>query len=232
MRICLLILGVLVIVAVATVPFAFPAIAAAGCPTCYGFTDQGGGLFVESGAPSQDVDATRTTIEAARARVLSFYGDLESGPRILLCRSEACYQPLGGASRGIALLDQVLILSPRGANVVIAAHELAHIEFHRRIGAAATLTRSVPQWFDEGLAVVISNDPRYLGDGPDRCRSEPAGNLPTSRTAWIETAQSANLYAQAACKVSRWLSGHGGADGVRRLAAPIANGASFEDLAR
>ncbi|WP_342154128.1 hypothetical protein [Methylorubrum sp. SB2] len=138
---------------------------------------------------------------------------------MLLCATEACYRPLGGCSRGITLLDRALILSPRGADAVIAAHELAHAELHRRIGLAATLGRAVPQWFDEGLAVVVSDDPRYLAPGPDRCRVEPGGDLPASRAAWIETAEATGLYARAACKVSRWLHVHGGAVGILRLVA-------------
>ncbi|GJD72247.1 hypothetical protein [Methylobacterium goesingense] len=214
-------------IAVALIHFAYPAAAAAGCPSCYGFTEVEDGLYVERGMTPDRREAAKATVAAARARVRAFYGDLRSGPRILLCGTDACYRPLGGGSRGIALLDRALILSPRGADVVIAAHELAHAELHRRIGLVATLSRSVPQWFDEGLAVVVSDDPRYLATGPDRCRAEPGGDMPASRAAWIETADSAGLYARAACKVSRWLDAHGGSAGLLRLVA----GGSFRDLA-
>ncbi|KQP42583.1 hypothetical protein ASF49_01690 [Methylobacterium sp. Leaf104] len=212
--------------AAALIHFAYPAAAAAGCPSCYGFTDLGDGIYVEADMPADRREATKTTVEAARARVRSFYGDLRSSPRILLCGTDTCYRPLGGGSRGIALLDQALILSPRGSDVIIASHELAHAELHRRIGVAATLSRSVPQWFDEGLAVVISDDPRYLAVGSNRCRAEPDGALPASRAAWIETADSAGLYAKAACRVSQWLDAHGGSAGLLRLV----EGGTFREL--
>ena len=224
------IVAFLVVLAAATVTilrFTFPAAAAAGCPACYGFTDLGDGIFVEGGMPGDHRMAAKATVEAARAWVRTFYGDLQSSPRVLLCATDACYRPLGGGSRGVTLLDQALILSPRGADTVIAAHELAHAELHKRIGFGATLSRSVPQWFDEGLAVVVSNDPRYLAPGPNRCRVEPDGDLPTSRAAWIETAENAGLYAKAACKVSRWLDTHGGSAGVLRL---VASGA-YQEIA-
>jgi hypothetical protein len=176
--------------------------------------------------PADRRGAAKATVEAARARVRAFYGDLQSTPRVLICATESCYSPLGGGSRGVTLLDRALILSPRGADTVIAAHELAHAELHRRIGLAATLGRSVPQWFDEGLAVVVSDDPRSLAPGPDRCRAEPGGDLPAARAAWIETAASAGLYARAACRVSRWLDAHGGAAGVLSL---VSSG-SFEAI--
>ena len=232
MRIPLLLVGV-ILAAVASLHFVHPAVAAAGCPSCYGFTDLGDGIFVQRSMAPESRDTAKATIEEARARVRAFYDSLEAHPRVLLCQTDDCYRPLGGSSRGITLLDQALILSPRGIDTVIATHELAHAELHRRIGLMATLSRSVPQWFDEGLAVSVSDDPRYLAPAsrPDRCRSEPDGDLPTSRTAWIETAQSADLYAKAACKVSRWLGSHGGSAGVRRLAAGIADGAAFDVLA-
>ena len=213
-------------VATAVLHFACPAAAAAGCPTCYGFTDLGDGVYVDGKMPADRQAEAKITVEAARDRVRAFYGDLQSNPRVLICATDACYRPLGGSSRGITLLDRALILSPRGTDAVIAAHELAHAELHRRIGLTATLGRSVPQWFDEGLAVVVSDDPRYLTSGPDRCRAEPGGGLPASRAAWIETAESAGLYARAACKVSRWLDAHGGAAGILRL---VASG-SFEGI--
>jgi hypothetical protein len=212
--------------ATALVHFTYPAAAAVGCPSCYGFSDLGDGVYVQNDMPSNRRAVARATVEAARDRVRAFYGDLQSSPRVLICATEACYRPLGGGSRGVTLLDRALILSPRGTDTVIAAHELAHAELHRRIGLSATLGNSVPQWFDEGLAVVVSDDPRYLAPGPDRCRAEPGSELPTSRAAWIETAESAGLYARAACRVSRWLDAHGGAASILRL---VASG-SFEEI--
>jgi hypothetical protein len=220
-------LVVLTAAAVAIIHFTFPAVAAAGCPTCYGFADLGDGIYVEGSMPVDRRIIAKATVEAGRARVRAFYSDLQSTPRVLLCATDTCYRPLGGGSRGVTLLDQALILSPRGTDPVIAAHELAHAELHKRIGLRATWARSVPQWFDEGLAVVVSDDPRYLAPGPNRCRAEPGRDLPTSRAAWIETAENAGLYARAACKVSRWLDTHGGSAGVLRL---IASG-TYQDIA-
>lgn len=232
MRIGTVLAGV-ILAAMAGLHFVYPAVAAAGCPSCYGFVDMGDHIFIQGSTAPETRDTAKATIEEARTRVRAFYGSLEAHPRVLLCQTDDCYRPLGGGSRGVALLDQALILSPRGIDAVIATHELAHVEFHRRIGLRATLSRSVPQWFDEGLAVAVSDDPRYLAPGsqPDRCRSQPDGDLPTSRTAWIEAPQSVDLYAKAACKVSRWLGSHGGSAGVRQLAAGVAGGAAFDVLA-
>jgi hypothetical protein len=67
----------------------------------------------------------------------------------------------------------------------------------------------VPQWFDEGLAVLVSDDPRYLRPEGDRCLVEPAGPLPDTLDGWLTAASAdAQVYAQAACAVSRWAAGH------------------------
>lgn len=228
-----LILASVVLAAILGIHFSYPAVAAAACPPCYGFAGLGDSIFVQRSMDGNERLVAQATIDAARVRVRTFYASLRSHPRVLACGTDDCYRPLGGGSRGITLLDQVVILSPRGVDTVIAAHELAHAEFHRRIGLLATLSRSVPQWFDEGLAVLVADDARYLlpASVSDRCRSEPDADLPAERAAWIETAQSADLYAKAACKVSRWLASHGGSEGVRRLATGVANGQTFDALA-
>ncbi|TDC83557.1 hypothetical protein E1193_08290 [Micromonospora sp. KC606] len=46
---------------------------------------------------------------------------------------------------------------------------------------------TVPQWFDEGLAVVVSDDPRYLKSrsADDRCMAPPDGALPQTLDQWL-----------------------------------------------
>jgi hypothetical protein len=56
--------------------------------------------------------------------------------------------------------------------------------------------------------------------------------MPTSRAAWIENAQSEDLYAKAAWRVSRWIVSHGGRLAVMRLADDVAKGKSFEAAAQ
>ncbi|TQM14940.1 hypothetical protein [Pseudonocardia kunmingensis] len=151
--------------------------------------------------------------------VAEFFGGLRSDPAFLACLTDACYTRIGGGGeRGIAVLNRTVMLSPRGIDPVIAAHELTHVELHARLGTA-----SVPQWFDEGLAVLVSDDPRYLlPEGPgDRCRVAPAGPLPESLDAWLRAAGSdPQVYAQAGCAVSRLLAAHD----VHALVALLAAG--------
>ncbi|OZM81856.1 hypothetical protein [Pseudonocardia sp. MH-G8] len=158
-------------------------------------------------------------VDEGTQRVAEFFGDLRGGPAFLACLTDACYARIGGGGeRGIAVLNRAVMLSPRGIDPVIAAHELTHVELHARLGSA-----TVPQWFDEGLAVLVSDDARYLqpaGTG-DRCRVEPAGPLPETLGDWLHAAGAdPQVYAQAGCAVSRLLATHD----VHALVAQLAAG--------
>jgi hypothetical protein len=222
---------VLIATAAAGLWAAYPAAAAVVCPECLGFEQAAPHVYMEEGMAQREQAAALQTIGIARDRLRQFYGTTESDPTIFVCGDDNCYRKIGGGrSRGMALLDRALFLSPQGATVVIASHEMSHIELHARIGLIRTLRRDVPQWFDEGVAVLVSDDDRYLrpASSPDRCLVEPDGALPTTRSAWMENAASSNLYAQAACRVARWVAHHGGSPAVTRLLANIAAGESFE----
>jgi hypothetical protein len=117
---------------------AYPAMAAAACPSCFGFAGVGGNVYVEEVmTPGQRAEAG-AIIKQARERVSGFYGGLAGNPRILLCATQKCYVGIGGGSRGTAILDLAVILAPRGMNAIIAAHELSHIELHSRLGRIKT----------------------------------------------------------------------------------------------
>jgi hypothetical protein len=109
----------------------------------------------------------------------------------------------------VAVLNRAVMLSPRGIDPVIAAHELSHVEFHERLGAQR---KQIPQWFDEGLAVLVSDDSRYLlaKTAADRCRVASDEELPSTLDAWPSAASAdEQVYAKAACRVSRWVGVHG-----------------------
>ena len=210
-------------------------IAAAVCPTCYGLSPAGLNVFIEKAGDPAGTDIALAIITGARARVRNFYGSLKGNPRILVCQTETCYQRIGGGgSTGMALLNFALLLSPRGDRIVIASHEISHIELHARLGLAGTLRRKVPQWFDEGLAAVISDDPRYLAPegAPNRCIVQSGEDLPTARSAWVVEARDRQLYAKAACRVVRWMTAHGGPAAVSAMIERISDGEKFSNIVR
>jgi hypothetical protein len=227
--------GALVLFATVGTVLAFPFGAAAACPSCYGlerFTDNG---FIERAASPQQRGHVTVVLEQARNRVAGFYGRLGTQPRILVCVSEDCYRRIRYAgSRGNALLDLALQLSPRGIDPVIAAHELSHIELHHRLGNIRHLMGAIPSWFDEGVAVVVSDDRRYLApaDAADRCLVRSDETLPSGLLEWVREVgryDTRQLYAKAACRVVDWLSARGSAAAVTRLIAQVADGTSFAE---
>jgi hypothetical protein len=199
---------------------AFPAVAATTCPGCYGLDRVRKGLHVEPGVTAAQRQQVTDAVDEGTRRVAAFFGGLRSDPEFLACLTDECYARIGGGGeRGIAVLNRAVMLSPRGIDAVIAAHELTHVELHARLGRG-----SVPQWFDEGLAVLVSDDPRYLRPEGDRCLVEPAGPLPVTLDDWLRAARAdARVYAQAACAVSRWTAEHD----LRALIEDLAAGGAF-----
>jgi len=226
---CTLIAAVFVILGTALVVLVWPAVAAYLCPSCYGLERVTDSLFVEPAMSVEDRRMLQETVARAAGQVASFYGSIDRQPILLACASEDCDRKLGGrGARANTYGTTFIRLSPRGLNQTILAHEFSHVELHSRIGQFRLLTRAIPAWFDEGLAVIVSDDARYLGPGTmsaTRCLLEPQGNLPSSPFQWGHAAgKTPGLYAQAACRVMRWLEENGGKTGLRDAILQVAEG--------
>ena len=211
-----------------------PAVAAIGCPACYGFETVERNTFIDRSASPRQRDRARTVAHEARRKVSAFYGRQESSPSLFICTTAGCYARIGGgASHGQAILDIGLFLSSQGFTPVIAAHELSHVELHKRLGRLKTLERRIPQWFDEGVAVIVSGDPRYpLAQDDRQCAGAMQGEMPTSRSAWVQDPGHDRLYARAARRIGCWMSHRGGPGAVVALIAKVAAGIPFADAYR
>lgn len=214
---------------------AFPFGAAAACPSCYGLERFADNTFIEQSASPQQRARIVTVLEQGRGRVAAFYGELQTQPRILVCVSDGCYQRIRYVgSRGNAFGDLALELSPRGLDPVTAAHELSHMELHHRIGLVRYFLGAIPSWFDEGLAVAVSDDRRYLAPAgaADRCKVRSDEALPTGIIEWgraVGEYDPKQLYAKAACRVTDWMAAKGGKAAVLRLVARVSQGTSFDE---
>ena len=221
----------LIVVAMVGTIVAFPVAAAIACPTCYGLEPLSSNVFVERTLAPEARAHVIDAVAEARKRVRDFYGQFESDPRVLVCSSETCYRHIGGGhTRGKSFFDLALILSPRGVDQVIAAHELSHIELHHRVGFVRFLSGTIPAWFDEGLAVVVSDDPRYLAPVgvADRCLFRSDELLPNGMFDWSKRAdEDSHIYAAAACRVSEWMARNGGSGAIRRLVSQVSDGVPF-----
>ena len=192
--------AILLVIAVAVVAVVWPSVTATGCPRCYGMVRVQDGVYAQDDTRSAEMTAL---VADAERRVGDFFGGRRTSPSVVACFTDDCYARIGGGGeRGVAVLNRAVMLSPRGLDPVIVAHEMTHVEVHRRAGV------DLPQWFDEGLAVVVSDDRRYLlpPGSADRCRVEPAGPLPVTLGEGLQAASAdEQTYARAACRVSRLL---------------------------
>ncbi|GIH60532.1 hypothetical protein [Microbispora siamensis] len=223
----LAVLAALPIAAAAVVAVAFPPVAATACPGCYGLERLAPDVYAESGLPPFRRRQVVATVEEAERRVRAFYGGRQASPRILACLSDRCYRRIGGGGeRGVAVLNRAVMLAPNGVDPVIASHEMSHVELHDRL----VTNDAVPQWFDEGLAVLVSGDPRYLAPdtAADRCLATTDAALPVTLDAWLRAAGAdQRTYAKAACRVSRWVTANGGPHAVLDLVRRLNAGETF-----
>jgi hypothetical protein len=135
------------------------------CPSCYDLEKIGPNVYVEATFTDRQRGRMLRDLKRARQRVAAFFGAIKSNPRIVVCRSRACANIFGSqGAKGVAYGWFAILLSPSRIFDVIAAHELVHIELHWRMGLSGWARGTVPVWFDEGLATVISGDPRYRRD--------------------------------------------------------------------
>jgi hypothetical protein len=210
-----------------------PVVGAYLCPRCYGFERMSGRIYVDAAMPAATRARLADAIAEGEQKVAQSYGGLRRAPVVLACSSDACDRRIGGrGARAVAYGTEFLRLAPLGIDPVIITHERSHIEFHAMLGLQHMILNSVPAWFDEGLAVIVADDPRYLlpqAAETDRCRQRPDGPLPSNGRDWgREAGRDQQLYARAACRVLRWMNANNGMSGVLALVNRLKAGDSFE----
>ena len=195
-------------------------------PTWFGFVEISKDIYVDEEMPLLQRAEVLKAVGAAQARVSQFFGGLDGHPRIFACSTEKCFvsNGYGATPKGQAYGSSALMLSPRGLDVVIISHELTHIELHTRVGAFRSW-HSVPGWFDEGLAVLVSQDSRYNEEAwlkvTENGRNIPDLNALTwGKGSWLQN------YGTARRVVGEWYS-HTGHAGLMRLIAEVKKGEDF-----
>ena len=228
--------GVVAVVALASIVAFLPAAAAYACPWCYGLREVAPGVYLETGTPREARARFLQALRTAQARVSIYYPERVAERTVVLaCSTRACDRRLGGKGAKARAFGATFIhISPGGWNVDILSHELAHIELHARAGMSALMSGALPAWFDEGLAVIVSQDARYVNvdeDGNVVCKVSGDGALPETRQDWgREAGQGLRpIYAMAACRVLAWLDRHGGASAVHALGEALERGEAFRE---
>lgn len=116
-------------------------------------------VYIESSASPVARQQLLATIQQAKQAVQRVYGSVQSRPYIHACLSTACYRTLGGDGSTAKTYAERIVLSPQGLNWHFLAHEWSHAEMIQRQTLLAW--GRTPRWFDEGLAVVVSQAPEH-----------------------------------------------------------------------
>ena len=196
-----------------------------------------------------------THLQMASARIRAFWGSQRGRAVLIYCPTQAQYARYcsggegAGCSLGMPWGDSFLVIGPEGNSPDVLAHELCHDELFARLGWLTT-KRQVPQWFNEGLALMVdyrfssgSTDARerflvYDAEWQYRVASLPGHAAAPPKLATLETTRDffygdysrvMLAYLTAGREVARWLAtvGH---TALPRLLTDLAAGQSFADV--
>ncbi|MCP3932819.1 MAG: hypothetical protein GY705_27415 [Bacteroidetes bacterium] len=116
-------------------------------------------VYVEKGMSEDLKKVLLTQKMESKEFVTDVWGEIKSEPIIYACESKKCAESFGLSARAHAV-SRYIILRPEGFTKYLISHEISHSEVVERAGGFFNW-RKIPQWFDEGLAVVVGPDPRH-----------------------------------------------------------------------
>jgi len=128
-------------------------------PEYFGLVSIDENVYIEAEADEEEKLGLSNAVVVASEKVYNAYQGVESRPTIHACLTEECYSSFGGMGSRAKVYGDHILLSPRGLNWHFLAHEWSHDEIRSRLTFGAWLR--LPQWFDEGLAVAISEAPEH-----------------------------------------------------------------------
>lgn len=185
----------------------------------HGMTCIAPNIYVDPAMSKQQQKEFLQTVKQSRVEISQFFGGMKSKPDIYACTTKSCFSKFGGVpAKAKAIDDNKVLLSSRALNKTTLSHELAHVEFHKRLGTPH-LWNKIPMWFDEGLAVLACKDPKY---------SEPVPKIPldklVSQEQWINAIQARKpAYNVARQAVENWYRG-AGAHGLEAMIVRMRSG--------
>ena len=166
-------------------------------------------------------------IKAARSETRAFFGPLQTEPTYIFCTTERCQKTFGIGARGLNLGKHYVLIAPSGISQMIVTHETVHNELHRGQTLKALWDPDFPQWFDEGLASLLSRDTRLTHDvAPEWIY---AAHTPSDWSSMTTAENWRANYGAAWSVVSRFEKQHG-RDGLRKLVARVESGEDFLTL--
>ncbi|MEE9326144.1 MAG: hypothetical protein V3U71_02535 [Cocleimonas sp.] len=179
-------------------------------------------IYVDPAMSKQQQNEFLLTVKKSKVEITKFFGGMKSRPDIYACTTASCFSKFGGVpAKAKAFDDNKVLLSSRALNKTTLSHELAHVEFHKRLGTPH-LWNKIPMWFDEGLAVLACKDSKY---------SKPVTKIPldnlVSQGQWINAIQENKpAYNVARQAVDSWYR-EVGYHGLQAMIIRMKNGEGF-----
>jgi hypothetical protein len=156
-------------------------------PNSMGMVCPNAQICVES--ETQTAEAQALYAEAL-AFVSNRVGKLESTPKVVFCHTDACADAFGlGKRSAVTVGSWVTIIGPRAWKPYYVRHELIHVLQSQQLGELPLLFK--PQWFKEGMAYGLSEDPRHP-------LPEPFESDRAQFDAWVRTVPADQFWARAA----------------------------------
>jgi hypothetical protein len=199
-------------------------------------------IYVEANMSLKQQKIVLTEFKNSQQYLVDIYGDIKTNPNLYFCESKSCAESIGmyGTVVGNRLVNS-LILTKKGTTKEIIAHELAHEELSYRVGGLYRWWKEIPIWFDEGLAVYISNEHRHDKRAWKQIINQklpyPKINEMISLNNWnlatkkynenVDYDQLVVSYATAGHIVEKWYK-KANKDGLIELLNDVKNGMSFE----
>lgn len=128
-------------------------------PETFGFDPIAPDIYVERGTDEATRQRLRDAVAKAESEIRSTFGSTVAHPVVHACITESCLESFGGKGTFAKVYGSRILLSPRGLNWHFIAHEWSHAEMSTRLSFFSW--KRMPQWFDEGLAVAVSEAPEH-----------------------------------------------------------------------
>lgn len=161
-------------------------------PESFGFELAAPELYIETGADEETKDRLLKAMVQAKNAIHTAYGDVQARPVVHACMTEKCYATFGGQGSVAKVYGKRILLSPRGLTWHFIAHEWSHAEMSHRLNFFAW--KRMPQWFDEGVAVAISEAPEH---SESHWQYLVSANIPRPTPEELQSFQSLNQWIQA-----------------------------------
>lgn len=210
---------------------------------CYGLGwhegPLGRGILTECAEDSGRLAQQRNLLATSQQAVEASLGPLRSTPRVVFAERPETLRRFTGSTRVVSVTmlvpgTAVVVLGPAGQQVIYLTHERVHAELHARLGYRRVMG-AVPAWFQEGLAMAISQDDRYP-ESAWRLRQQALGwtlaDLADYGRFNRRAAQDGLVaYGMAQAAVVRWL-GQAGPSGLQQLLRDVEGGEPFQSAFR